>query len=223
MDFDFKNYTSLREHLDKSYYIYIVYSEYGCKIGFTKSPLERIEQIKFGLPSQKCFYIGLYIRKTSSTHEKKLHKLFKNKRISGEWFILNDDDLEYIERYLLKRDFKCLIKKSIIWANYLIPSIYMEGKVKIIRDINHGNIKIEVQVPEIFKDLILKPNLDEISKAEFLTSTEISERLKIHGLNYSPMNIGKYMNKLNFERKAKKVKGRGTIYGYNVMINNNVP
>lgn len=220
---EFENYKSLKNHLDKSNYIYIIYSEYGCKIGITKSPLDRIEQIKLGLPSQKCFYIGLFIGKTASIHEKKLHNLFKNKRISGEWFILNDNDLEYIEKYLVKRDFKCLIKKSIIWANYLIPSIYIEGKVKIIRDTHHSNIKMEIQVPEILKELVIKPDPDKISKAEFLTSTQISKRLKKLGLNYSPMNIGKYMNKLNFQRKAKRIPGIGPSYGYYVMIKNNVP
>jgi len=127
-----------------------------------------------------------------------------------------------IEKYLVKRDFKCLLKKSIIWANYLIPSIYLEGKVKIIRDVNHRNIKLEIQVPEIFKDIILKPGPDEITKAEFMTPTQISEKLKLLGLHSNPMNIGKYMKKLGFQRKAKKIAGLGTIYGYYVIIRNSV-
>jgi len=222
MEFAFENYTSLKNYIEKSDYIYIIYSEYGCKIGFTKKPLERIEQIRLGLPSQKCFFIGLHVGKTAVVYERKLHKLFKNQRISGEWFILNDKNLNFIEKYLVKRDFKCLLKKSIIWANYLIPSIYLEGKVKIIRDVNHRNIKLEIQVPEIFKDIILKPGPDEITKAEFMTPTQISEKLKLLGLHSNPMNIGKYMKKLGFQRKAKKIAGLGTIYGYYVIIRNSV-
>ena len=111
MDLNFTTYNSLKEFIEKGNYLYIIYSEYGCKIGFSRSPLERLEQIKLGLPSHKCSFIGLYLNEKALAFEKRLHKKFKEKQISHEWFILDDDDLEYIYEYLLKNEFICLIKK----------------------------------------------------------------------------------------------------------------
>jgi len=221
MNFDFETYDSLKNYLENVSYLYIIYSEYGCKIGYSKSPLERIEQIKHGLPSQKCFFVGLYLNEKALTHEKRLHKIFKPQKIAGEWFILNDENLDFIHNYLLKNNFKCLIRKSIIWANYIVPSIYLKGKVKIVHKINHNN-KNSLKIPNVFIDMFRKPEPEEIEKdiANFVTPTEISEKLSFVGYSYNSVTVGKFLKALNFERVTKRVPNKEwPIKGYYVIMN----
>jgi len=220
MDLDFETYNSLKSYIEQSNFIYIIYSDNGCKIGYSKSPLKRIEQIKLGLPSQQCFFIGLYMSDKAFIYEKRLHKIFKTQKISGEWFILNDENLEYIDNYLLRNNFKCLIKKSIIWANYLIPSIYLKGKVKIIQKTHHKNNKITLTIPRAFTDLILKPEPEEIDNniAEFLTPSQISEKLSIIGIKCDPITIGKFLTNMKFTRTTKRIPEIGPRKGYYVKI-----
>ena len=39
---------SLKNNIENGEFINVIYSEYGCKIGFTKSPLTNLEKIKKG-------------------------------------------------------------------------------------------------------------------------------------------------------------------------------
>lgn len=225
MNLNFTTHNSLKEFIEKSNYLYIIYSEYGCKIGFSKSPLERIEQIKLGLPSQKCFFIGLYLNEKALTFEKRLHKKFKEKQISGEWFILDDNDLEYIYEYLSKNEFICLIKKSILWANYLLPSIYVTGKVKIVGKVKHKTKRTEIQIPKFFTELIEIPDKNDFeeNEAEYLTASEISKLLEMKGFKYPPETTGQILTKLGFLSKSKRISGIGPRKVYYVKIKNKMP
>ncbi|HAZ00570.1 MAG: hypothetical protein A2W90_04790 [Bacteroidetes bacterium GWF2_42_66] len=225
MDSNFTTYNSLKEYIEKSNFIYVIYSEYGCKIGYTKTPLERIEQIKLGLPSQKCFFIGLYANERALTFEKKLHEKFKAKQISREWFILDDNDLEYIYDYLIKKDFKCLIKNSIIWANYLLPSIYVTGNVKIIGEVKRQTKKTDIQIPRLFIELIEIPTEKEIENngVEYFTATDISKMLKNKGLKCTPETTGQILKKMGAYPKGKRIPGIGSRKVYYVKIRNNIP
>lgn len=225
MDLNFTTYNSLKEFIEKGNYLYIIYSEYGCKIGFSRSPLERLEQIKLGLPSHKCSFIGLYLNEKALAFEKRLHKKFKEQQISHEWFILDDDDLEYIYEYLLKNEFICLIKKSIFWANYLLPSIYITGKVKIVGKVKHKTKKTEIQIPKFFTEIIEIPDKNDFeeNEAEYLTATEISKLLEKKGIKYSPETTGQILTKLGFLSKSKRISGIGHRKVYYVKFKNNVP
>jgi hypothetical protein len=78
---------------EKKGYVYFLKSEHGWKIGQTNSLQRRFKEIKTLLP----FELNLeYTIKTSDyvELEKKLHNFFKDKRINGEWFLLNDDDIK---------------------------------------------------------------------------------------------------------------------------------
>lgn len=221
MNLDFETYDSLKSFIESDSYIYIIYSEYGCKIGYTKSPLERIEQIKQGLPSQKCFFVGLYQNEKALIYEKRLHRIFKAQRIGGEWFILDDEDIDYIDSYLLSNGFKCFIKKSIIWANYIVPSIYINGNVKVVNKISHRKIKTTLQTPGIFLELIRKPEYGEIEKniAKFMTPKEISERLNVHGYRFNAVMVGKILTALKFERATNRDNIKGySVKGYYVVM-----
>lgn len=225
MDLNFTSHSSLKKYLDKNNFLYIIYSEYGCKIGFSKSPLDRIEQIKLGLPSHKCFFIGLYLNEKALTFEKKIHKKFKAKQISHEWFILDDNDLDYIHDYLSKNAFKCLIKKSVIWANYLLPSIYITGKVKTVGKVKYKTERKEIQIPKFFKELIRNPDENEIenNEAEYFTASEISKIIAMKGFKCSPETTGQILRKLGYFSKSKRIPGIGPRKVYYVKINNNVP
>lgn len=77
---------------EKCIYTYIMSDSSGLyKIGKSVSPQIRVNQLKTGNPTIKLeFYI-------SGDHENRLHKLFKNKNLNGEWFKLSNDDLKTIK------------------------------------------------------------------------------------------------------------------------------
>ena len=223
MDLSITTYNELKNHFDGGSYIYIIYSEYGSKIGFSKSPLERIEQIRLGLPTQKCFFIGLYMHEKSASFEKKLHTQFKSKKLSQEWFILDDNDLEHIYTYLRSQGFKCLIKKSIEWANYLIPSIYVRGSVKVVYDNKRNKEKnpktfSEIEIPKLIYEIICLPDEDSNFSVQFFTATDFSAYMKKKGINLTPQTIGKVLVKLGFELKSKRLPGLGVRKGYMIKI-----
>lgn len=62
------------------------------KIGMSKNPDLRLRQIK--LSCQKPVLLMKFFVSNSAIMEKKLHEFFKNKRVFGEWFNLNDSDLK---------------------------------------------------------------------------------------------------------------------------------
>lgn len=219
----FETSYELKAFLENGEFIYVIYSQYGCKIGYTKSPLERLEQIRLGLPSQKCIFIGLYIGERARHFEAKLHEMFKKQRLSREWFYLTDEDSYEIERTLTKNNFSCLIKQSIIWSNYLDPSIFIKGNVKVIESNRKSteDRKKGMEVPPYLSDLILNPDDENLPNrnVKFMTATEISAHLKTKGFNYSREQIGMIMKSLNFSRGAKKIPGIGPRYGYSVIVN----
>ena len=75
MSFDPKSVEELKNYFENNEFIYIVYSEYGCKIGISKNPIQRLEQIRLGLPSQKAIIIGLYEGKNTFILKKNCTKI----------------------------------------------------------------------------------------------------------------------------------------------------
>jgi len=63
------------------------------KIGYTRRTIqERIREFKTGNASE--FYIvDFYSSRWGTKIEARLHKQFKTKKVNGEWFDLNDDDI----------------------------------------------------------------------------------------------------------------------------------
>ena len=92
-------------------YIVIVYvlkieSENKYKIGYTKRKLEkRLKE----LIEPVWYFESRYVTKLESY----LHRYFKHKKIEGEWFILEDSDIDIIKK-------ECLIFESRI--DYLLES-----------------------------------------------------------------------------------------------------
>ena len=69
------------------------------KIGYSASVKNRIQDIKRGSPTE-IDVIGYVASDDCYTDEKVFHELFGEKRVKGEWFALDDDDINNIEGLL---------------------------------------------------------------------------------------------------------------------------
>ena len=68
------------------------------KIGYTKrSPLQRIKEMKTGNASELQL-VEQFESKWGTQIESKLHRVFSHKKISGEWFKLNTDDVSQFKK-----------------------------------------------------------------------------------------------------------------------------
>lgn len=88
-----------KEKSEKIGFIYLIYDGEHIKIGQTKYLSQRLSSIAIEikkditlLHSSEVF--GYELR------EKELHNIFKNKNVRGEWFALNDNDIEVAKQYL---------------------------------------------------------------------------------------------------------------------------
>lgn len=105
-------------------YVLKIESENKYKIGYTKRKLEkRLKELQTGCPDviePVWYFESKYVTKLESY----LHRQFKNKKIEGEWFILEDGDIDIIKK-------ECLIFESRI--DYLVES----GNPFSIKEFNH--------------------------------------------------------------------------------------
>jgi hypothetical protein len=84
-------------------FIYIIKSEYGYKIGLSKNIKDRLKLfgVKLPFPIEVVGY-----HKVGNMHKMELHihKLYKSKRLNGEWFTLDEKDLVDISTILVKNE-----------------------------------------------------------------------------------------------------------------------
>jgi hypothetical protein len=78
--------------------IYLVCSEINGqklhKIGYTRRPVEkRIKEFKTGNASD-IYLVDSFQSQWGTKIESQLHKIYKSKKIGGEWFDLNEEDIE---------------------------------------------------------------------------------------------------------------------------------
>jgi hypothetical protein len=66
------------------------------KIGRSINPILREKTIQSENPNLDLFWVS---PTTQPSIEKRIHSIFKNKRIRGEWFDLTDGDIELIKNY----------------------------------------------------------------------------------------------------------------------------
>jgi hypothetical protein len=86
--------------------IYLICSEIDekrlYKIGFTRRKIEeRIKEFKTGNASD-IYIVDHFRSKWGTKIEARLHEIFKNKHVSGEWFNLDDDDISNFKGYCEK-------------------------------------------------------------------------------------------------------------------------
>ncbi len=72
------------------------------KIGFSKEPKFREKTLQSEVPEVEiiCFFDG------SLADEKTLHGFFYEKRVRGEWFNLDSNDMKYIRNYFSSKEGK---------------------------------------------------------------------------------------------------------------------
>lgn len=79
-------------------YIVKIESERKYKIGYTKRKLEkRLKELQTGCPDviePVWYFKSKYVTKLESY----LHRQFKDKKIEGEWFLLENEDIDNIKR-----------------------------------------------------------------------------------------------------------------------------
>lgn len=132
-------------------YIYIIGSEFGFKIGLATNYISRFSSIQTASP------VDLELKRAFLVHnmeivEKNLHQLFKKKHLRGEWFDLNDNDLNTIEKYLTLNNFLVMqVDLRRKRFNYIDTQQRLEGidEIKSINEIvlqtQINNLKIENQ------------------------------------------------------------------------------
>ena len=88
------------ESLDRSGFIYVIYmddtsNERFYKVGMSASFSERFGSHQCSSPFQ-MFVACAYFVGNMRAEERELHDEFADKRVRGEWFRLNDGDLDFI-------------------------------------------------------------------------------------------------------------------------------
>lgn len=80
-------------------YVYILKHIGGThyKIGCTSKPDDRLHTFEVKLPFPVAYEV-LIKCEDRFTLEKELHKHFASKRVDGEWFSLDEDDLDYLRQ-----------------------------------------------------------------------------------------------------------------------------
>jgi Meiotically up-regulated gene 113 len=88
-----------RNYREVAGYIYVLHSEYGYKIGKTVSLKDRTRLFSVKLPFKFDIALSGYVANYSKV-EADLHRMFKKKRLEGEWFDLAEEDLGAIRQHL---------------------------------------------------------------------------------------------------------------------------
>lgn len=88
-----KNYLPITGH------IYVLQSEYGYKIGKTVNLKDRVRLFGVKLPFQFELVVTGLVENYSKV-EAELHQQYSHKRLEGEWFSLDPEDVDQIAAYL---------------------------------------------------------------------------------------------------------------------------
>lgn len=158
------------------YLISDVKKEY-CKIGYTqKDPLSRLCSIQVGNPIE--LEISSLIE-GSIKLEKQLHKKFEEYYIRGEWFIYNDNIINYFNSYpqlevvrkkrrIKRKDF-ILKEEDLIVFNFL-KSLYNElsFNMTIIRIICEDNNLNYTKTKHSVKVLVKYGYITQLSKMNYI-------------------------------------------------------
>lgn len=95
------NYETSYEQVNECYqdnkkgFLYVVTNGAFYKIGVTVNPVRRMHDLQISSPERLSF-ISLIQTDDFEKLERKLHNMFNDKRMEGEWFNLDKKDLEYI-------------------------------------------------------------------------------------------------------------------------------
>lgn len=85
---------------DNRFVYFIRFGTKKVKIGSAKNVHARFSELKVGIPGKARIY---YVTLGGATLERELHKLFREDRLNGEWFIFSKAIREWIEADEQKR------------------------------------------------------------------------------------------------------------------------
>lgn len=106
-------------------YVYVVKVDGRYKIGKTKNPTNRFGE--YTRLYEEPIVVVCEVVFDYSEVEKELHKKYADKRLRGEWFNLNETDIELIKNYLKERtDEKYNIEKEV---KIYVPADYETVKI----------------------------------------------------------------------------------------------
>lgn len=92
-----KNTVAPTSRSSREGYVYLLQSPTTAfKIGYTKNPADRMRTFGIQLPFE-VEYLCLIKTDDMISLESDLHNLYSEKRINGEWFALDPEDVEYIK------------------------------------------------------------------------------------------------------------------------------
>lgn len=91
----YRNGKILPQHKDHSFVYVVKYDEKYFKIGIAKDPIERLATIATSLPLPPELLLSMY-SEDAYLIERKLHRQFQSKRLNGEWFLLEKEDMQFI-------------------------------------------------------------------------------------------------------------------------------
>ena len=94
---------------DQEGYVYIISSNYGCKIGKSKDYDSRLRKFDVEFPFN---FNVLRVYKVRDRHETEsfLHNLYQDKKLNGEWFEISIDDINKIDEIILKNSDQIMTK-----------------------------------------------------------------------------------------------------------------
>jgi hypothetical protein len=78
-------------------FVYVVRAARFYKIGFTTNLKKRLSSLGTSQPFKLTLVVAI-MSETAELLEKQLHRKFAKKRVNGEWFRLNDQDLGYLKQ-----------------------------------------------------------------------------------------------------------------------------
>jgi hypothetical protein len=96
---DVDNFKPIKGYQNGIGYVYLIESVFDkttVKIGCTKNPKQRLQVLNSQLPFTVQFK-HIVLADDMFKYEKQLHSSFSHKRLSKEWYCLNDADFELIK------------------------------------------------------------------------------------------------------------------------------
>jgi hypothetical protein len=174
------------------------------KIGMSKNDFEtRFNQFKIYAPLG-AYVIGYIKTNDALKLEKDLHKKYKDKRLSGEFFTLTDDEV-----YREINNYNASFGEIISFLNELIEN-YDYSLTQLKYDLIEKLKKASYQKDKYAPNEILLSYLQE-KKGCFLTNNKMIEELNEKGCIIGQYQLGLTLKNLGYHKKRKKINGTSSI------------
>ena len=141
-------------------YTYIMKSHNLHKIGKANNVETRLKQFQTGNP-----YIEV-VRSIEGSYEMNLHELYKDKRVTGEWFKLSEEDLIEIDRYIEQKKSETPVQEK-KWMRNLVTAPYDKriNKISIEIDLTEKNVSWSaINIQKELYEIVEKMDVESISE-----------------------------------------------------------